>query len=68
MEKDSGLAIDKDGNVSITKEKGKITKESVASLTLDQKLNNEVTSLFDLNTINSLVRLSKQRAQFENFK
>ena len=68
LEKDSGLAIDKDGNVSITKEKGKITKESVASLTLDQKLNNEVTSLFDLNTINSLVRLSKQRAQFENFK
>ena len=68
LTKDSGLAIDKDGNVSITKEKGKITKESVASLTLDQKLNNEVTSLFDLNTINSLVRLSKQRAQFENFK
>ena len=68
LTKDSGLAIDKDGNVSITKGKGKITKESVDSLTLDQKLNNEVTSLFDLNTINSLVRLSKQRAQFENFK
>ena len=68
LTKDSGLAIDKDGNVSITKEKGKITKESVASLTLDQKLNNEVTSLFDSNTINSLVRLSKQRAQFDNFK
>lgn len=68
LTKDSGLAIDKDGNVSITKEKGKITKESVASLTLDQKLNNEVNSLFNSNTINSLVRLSKQRAQFENFK
>lgn len=68
LTKDSGLAIDKDGNVSITKEKGKITKESVASLTLDQKLNNEVTSLFDSNTINSLVRLSKQRAQFDNFR
>ena len=68
LTKDSGLAIDKDWNIKITKEKGKLTKESVASLTLDQKLNNEVTSLFDLNTINSLVRLSKQRAQFENFK
>ena len=68
LTKDSGLAIDKDGNVSITKEKGKITKESVASLTLDQQLNNEVTSLFDSNTINSLVRLSKQRAQFDNFR
>ena len=68
LTKDSGLAIDKDGNVSITKEKGKITKESVASLTLDQQLNNEVNSLFNSNTINSLVRLSKQRAQFENFK
>ena len=68
LTKDSGLAIDKDGNVSITKEKGKITKESVASLTLDQELNNEVNSLFNSNTINSLVRLSKQRAQFENFK
>ena len=68
LTKDSGLAIDKDWNIKITKEKGKLTKESVASLTLDQKLNNEVTSLFDSNTINSLVRLSKQRAQFENFK
>ena len=68
LTKDSGLAIDKDGNVSITKEKGKITKESVASLTLDQKLNNEVNSLFNSNTINSLVRLSKQRAQFDNFR
>lgn len=68
LTKDSGLAIDKDWNIKITKEKGKLTKESVASLTLDQKLNNEVTSLFDSNTINSLVRLSKQRAQFDNFR
>ena len=68
LTKDSGLAIDKDGNVSITKEKGKITKESQPSLTVDQNLNNEVNSLFDDHTINSLIRLSKQRPQFENFK
>ena len=68
LTKDSGLAIDKDGNVSITKEKGKITKESVASLTLDQQLNNEVTSLFDSNTINSLIKLIKQKDPFKHFR
>ena len=68
LTKDSGLAIDKDWKITITKEKGKITKETQSSLTVDQNLNNEVNSLFDDHTINSLIRLSKQRPQFENFK
>ena len=68
LTKDSGLAIDKDWNIKITKEKGKITKESQPSLTVDEDLNNEVNSLFDDHTINSLVRLSKQSPQFENFQ
>lgn len=68
LTKDSGLAIDKDGNVSITKEKGKITKEVQSDLIIDEDLNNEVNSLFDKNTINSLIRLNKQKDQFERFK
>ena len=68
LTKDSGLAIDKDGNVSITKEKGKITKEVQSDLTIDEDLNNEVNSLFDKNTINSLIKLNKQKDQFESFK
>ena len=68
LTKDSGLAIDKDWNVSITKEKGKITKESQPSLTVDKELNNEVESLFDEKTINSLIKLNKQGGPFENFQ
>ena len=68
LTKDSGLAIDKDWNVSITKEKGKITKEVQSDLIIDEDLNNEVNSLFDKNTINSLIRLNKQKDQFERFK
>ena len=68
LTKDSGLAIDKDWNVSITKEKGKITKESQPSLTVDKELNNEVESLFDEKTINSLIKLNKQGVPFENFQ
>ena len=68
LTKDSGLAIDKDWNVSITKEKGKITKEVQSDLIIDEDLNNEVNSLFDKNTINSLIRLNKQKDQFESFK
>ena len=68
LTKDSGLAIDKDGNVSITKEKGKITKEVQSDLIIDEDLNNEVNSLFDKNTINSLIKLNKQKDQFESFK
>lgn len=37
-------------------------------MSLDQSLNNEVNSLFSKATIDSLIKLSKQRAQFENFK
>lgn len=68
LNKDSGLAIDKDWNVSITKEKGKITKEVQSDLIIDEDLNNEVNSLFDKNTINSLIKLNKQKDQFESFK
>lgn len=68
LTKDSGLAIDKDWNVSITKEKGKITKEVQSDLIIDEDLNNEVNSLFDKNTINSLIKLNKQKDQFERFK
>lgn len=68
LEKDSGLAIDKDWNIKITKEKGKITKEVQSDLIIDEDLNNEVNSLFDKNTINSLIRLNKQKDQFERFK
>ena len=68
LTKDSGLAIDKDWNVSITKEKGKITKEVQSDLIIDEDLNNEVNSLFDKNTINSLIKLNKQKDQFESFK
>ena len=35
---------------------------------IDEDLNNEVNSLFDKNTINSLIRLNKQKDQFESFK
>lgn len=68
LTKDSGLVIDKDWNVSITKEKGKITKEVQSDLIIDEDLNNEVNSLFDKNTINSLIKLNKQKDQFESFK
>ena len=68
LTKDSGLAIDKDWNVSITKEKGKITKESQPSLTVDDKLNKQVKALFDETTINSLIKLTKQKDPFEKFQ
>ena len=68
LTKDSGLAIDKDGNVSITKEKGKITKETQPSLTADEKLNKDVGALFDKETINSLIKLIKQKDPFKHFR
>jgi hypothetical protein len=37
-------------------------------LIIDEDLNNEVNSLFDKNTINSLIKLNKQKDQFESFK
>lgn len=68
LEKDSGLAIDKDWNIKITKEKGKITKESQPSLTVDDKLNKQVKALFDETTINSLTKLTKQKDPFTHFR
>lgn len=68
LTKDSGLAIDKDWNVSITKEKGKITKEVQSDLTIDEDLIKEVDSVVTPETIINLVRLSKQKDQFEHFK
>ena len=68
LTKDSGLAIDKDWNVSITKEKGKITKESQPSLTVDDKLNKQVKALFDETTKNSLIKLTKQKDPFTHFR
>ena len=68
LTKDSGLAIDKDWNIKITKEKGKITKEVQSDLTIDEDLIKKVDSVVTPETIINLVRLSKQRAQFERFK
>lgn len=68
LTKDSGLAIDKDWNIKITKEKGKITKKSQPSLTVDDKLNKQVGALFDETTINSLIKLIKQKDPFEKFQ
>ena len=68
LTKDSGLAIDKDWNIKITKEKGKITKESQPSLTVDDKLNKQVKALFDETTINSLIKLTKQKDPFTHFR
>ena len=68
LTKDSGLAIDKDWNIKITKEKGKITKEIQPSLTVDEKLNTEVEAFFNEKTINSLIKLIKQKDPFKHFR
>ena len=68
LTKDSGLAIDKDWNIKITKEKGKITKETQPSLTVDEKLNTEVEAFFNEKTINSLIKLIKQKDPFKHFR
>lgn len=68
LTKDSGLAIDKDWNIKITKEKGKITKETQPSLTVDEELKTKVGALFDEKTINSLKELTKKKEPFENFQ
>ena len=68
LTKDSGLAIDKDGNVSITKEKGKITKESQPSLTVDKELHKQVEDLFNEKIIDSLTKLTKQKDPFTHFR
>lgn len=68
LTKDSGLTIDKDWNIKITKEKGKITKESQPSLTVDEDLNKKVEALFNEETINSLIKLTKQKDPFTHFR
>ena len=68
LTKDSGLAIDKDWNIKITEEKGKITKESQPSLTVDKELNKQVEALFDETTIDSLTKLTKQKDPFTHFR
>ena len=68
LTKDSGLAIDKDWNIKITEEKGKITKESQPSLTVNDKLNTQVETLFDKATIDSLIKLTKQKDPFTHFR
>lgn len=69
LKKDSGLAIDKDWNIKkITTEKGKITKETQPSLTVDKDLNDKVEGLFDEGTINSLTKLIKKDDPFKHFR
>ena len=68
LTKDSGLAIDKDWNVSITEEKGKITKKSQPSLTVNDKLNKQVGDLFNEKIIDSLTKLTKQKDPFTHFR
>ena len=68
LTKDSGLAIDKDWNIKITEEKGKITKESQPSLTVDKELNKQVEDLFNEKIIDSLTKLTKQKDPFTHFR
>lgn len=68
LTKDSGLAIDKDWNIKITEEKGKITKKSQPSLTVDDKLNKQVEDLFNEKIIDSLTKLTKQKDPFTHFR
>ena len=68
LEKDSGLAIDKDWNIKITEEKGKITKKSQPSLTVNDKLNKQVEDLFNEKIIDSLTKLTKQKDPFTHFR
>ena len=68
LTKDSGLAIDKDWKIKITAEKGKITKEIQSDLTIDEDLIKEVDSVVTPEAIINLVKLNKQKAQFENFQ
>ena len=68
LTKDSGLAIDKDWNIKITEEKGKITKESQPSLTVNDKLNKQVGDLFNEKIIDSLTKLTKQKDPFTHFR
>lgn len=68
LTKDSGIAIDRDWKIKITTEKGKITKEVQSDLTIDEDLIKEVDSVVTPETIINLVRLSKQKDQFEHFK
>ena len=68
LKKDSGLAIDKDWNIKIINEKGKITKESQPSLTVDKELNKQVEDLFNEEIIDSLTKLTKQKDPFTHFK
>ena len=68
LTKDSGLAINKDWNIKITKEKGKITKESQPSLTVDKELNKQVEDLFNEKIIDSLTKLTKQKDPFTHFR
>ena len=68
LTKDSGLAIDKDWNIKITEEKGKITKKSQPSLTVDKELNKQVEDLFNEEIIDSLTKLTKQKDPFTHFR
>ena len=65
LKKDSGLAIDKDWNIKITKEKGKITKESQPSLTVNEDLIKEVDEVVKP-VIENLETLRKQKERSGN--
>ncbi len=65
LTKDSGLAIDKDWNIKITKEKGKITKESQPSLTVDKDLIKKVDEVVKP-VIKNLETLRKQKERSGN--
>ena len=67
MTKDSGITIDRDGKVTLSNERAKITREVAQPLAQNMDLINEVNSV--LTSIESdLVILGHQKAQFENFK
>ena len=65
LTKDSGLAIDKDWNIKITEEKGKITKESQPSLTVDEDLIKDVDKVVKP-VIENLETLRKQKERSGN--
>lgn len=67
LTQDSGIHIDKEGKVTVSKEMGKVTRESLQNLTKNADLIKEVNSVLDP-IEGDLVNLGHQKEQFGNFK
>lgn len=71
LTKDSGLAIDKDGNVSITKEKGKITQKKENKLKeIDNphsKLHTDVDNILTEDIVKQLEKLDDGKRNLANY-